>query len=338
MRFLLTCAAMVCATSLPAQTDQASPLDRTVSLAVARVPLKDALSEVARRAGVRIAYSGRVVPLDRQVSAQLAGVPVRAALDVLLDGTSAIPTLDESGQILLVSRGRGRRQTGSVSGTVRDAGTSAPIASANVTIVGTRWSAATDAAGHFAIADVAPGRYRVRARALGYTPSDTTTLVQDGQETVVELGLKASAIELNPIVAIGYDTLRRRDLTGAVASVRAEDFKTAAAPTVTLSSGLQGKAAGVQVTTNSGMPGVGLRVHVRGNGSISANGEPLYVIDGVPAEQGSSSSDPKSNPLMSVDPNEIASIDVLKDASATAIYGARGANGVVLITTRRGRA
>ena len=338
MRFLLTCAAMVCATSLPAQTGQTSPLDRTVSLAVARVPLKDALSEVARRAGVRIAYSGRVVPLDRQVSAQLAGVPVRAALDVLLDGTSAIPTLDESGQILLVSRGRGRRQTGSVSGTVRDAGTSAPIASANVTIVGTRWSAATDAAGHFAIGEVTPGTYRVRARALGYTPGDTTVTVQDGQETVVDVRVNASAIELNPIVAIGYDTIRRRDLTGAVVSVRAEDFKTEAAPTVTLSSGLQGKAAGVQVTSNSGMPGVGLRVHVRGNGSISATGEPLYVVDGVPAEQVSNSTDPKNNPLMSIDPNEIAGIDVLKDASATAIYGARGANGVVLITTRRGHA
>jgi TonB-linked SusC/RagA family outer membrane protein len=338
MRFLIMCGATIFATGLSAQTDQPSPLDRTVSLAVRRVPLKDALSEVARRAGVRIAYSGRVVPLDRQVSAQLDGVPVRTALDALLDGTSAVPTLDETGQILLVWSGRGHRQTGSISGTVRDAATTTPIAAASVTVVGTRWSGSTDAAGHFAIADVSPGSYRVRARALGYTPGDTTAVVQDGQETVVDVQLKASAIELNPIVAIGYDTLRRRDLTGAVVSVRAEDFKTEAAPTVTLSSGLQGKAAGVQVTSNSGMPGVGLRVHIRGNGSISANGEPLYVIDGVPAEQGSNSSDPKSNPLMSIDPNEIASIDVLKDASATAIYGARGANGVVLITTRRGQA
>src|SRR2546422_10394462 len=104
------------------------------------------------------------------------------------------------------------------------------------------------------------------------------------------------------------------------------------------SSGLQGKAAGVHVIDNSGMPGVGARVRIRGNGSINANSEPLYVIDGLPAEQGSNSTDPKSNPLMSVDPSEIQSIDVLKDASATAIYGARGANGVGLITTRRGQA
>src|SRR2546429_9479956 len=84
------------------------------------------------------------------------------------------------------------------------------------------------------------------------------------------------------------------------------------------------------------MPGVGIQVRVRGTGSITANTEPLYVIDGLPAEQGSNDTDPKANPLMSIDPNEIESIDVLKDASATAIYGARGANGVVLIRTKRG--
>src|SRR5205823_1156508 len=139
------------------------------------------------------------------------------------------------------------------------------------------------------------------------------------------------------VVAIGYGAADRRNLTGAVASVTAEQFETKAAPTVTLTAGLQGKVAGVQVTSNSGMPGVGIQVRVRGTGSITANTEPLYVIDGLPAEQGSNDTDPKNNPLMSVDPNEIESIDILKDASATAIYGARGANGVVLITTKRGR-
>jgi TonB-dependent starch-binding outer membrane protein SusC len=298
------------------------------------VSLKHALDEVARQAGVRIAYSGRVVPLKRPVSLRLDTAPVQAVLDTLLRGTGVASTLDRSGQILLIT---GTRQTGSIAGTVRDASSGAPLPSARVAVVGTRFSAETRADGQYAIADVPPGNRRLRVRALGYTPMDTAVAVQDGQETVVDLGLQRSAIELNPVVAIGYETIRKRDLTGAVVSVRAEDFKTPAAPTVTLSTGLQGKAAGVQVTTNSGMPGVGLRVRVRGSGSIAANSEPLYVIDGVPAEQGSSSSDPKSNPLMSIDPNEIESIDVLKDASATAIYGARGANGVVLITTQRGQ-
>src|SRR5256714_8329377 len=173
---------------------------------------------------------------------------------------------------------------------------------------------------------------------LGYTAAAANVTVQDGAEAVADVQLARSAIELNPVVAVGYANVRKSDLTGAVSSVSAEEFATKAAPTVTLSSGLQGKAAGVHVIDNSGMPGVGARVRIRGTGSISANSEPLYVVDGLPAEQGSNSTDPKSNPLMSVDPSEIQSIDVLKDASATAIYGARGANGVVLITTRRGQA
>src|SRR6266567_1143943 len=302
MRFLITFAGMlvVAGVAVPAGAAQAPPpLDRTVTLALDRVSLKDALDEVVRQTGVRIAYSRRVVPLDRPVSVQLAAVRVEAALDTLLHGTGVASTVDRTGQILLVTDGNGSS---------RPAGT-----------------------------------YRLRARMLGYSAVDTSAVVAEGQQSVFDLQLKRSPIELNPVVAIGYATVQKRDLTGAVGSITADQFATKAAPTVTLSGGLQGKIAGVEVTSNSGMPGVGIRVRVRGTGSISANSEPLYVIDGLPAEQGAGGNnddarDPKTNPLMSLDPNEIESIDVLKDASATAIYGARGANGVVLISTKRGRA
>src|SRR5437867_5040200 len=319
-----------------------SPLDRTVTLALERVPLKAALDAVARQTGVRIAYSRRVVPLDRPVSVQLDAVRVEAALDTLLHGTGVAPTLDVPGRSLVFTEpartGLAALQTGSVTGTVRDAGSGAPLAAVTVTVVGTRFSGASQTDGRYAISGVPPGSYRIRVRMLGYTAALTSVTVQDGAQAVADVQLARSAIELNPVVAIGYANVRKSDLTGAVSSVSAEAFATKAAPTVTLSSGLQGKAAGVHVIDNSGMPGVGARVRIRGNGSINANSEPLYVIDGLPAEQGSSSTDPKSNPLMSIDPSDIQSIDVLKDASATAIYGARGANGVVLITTRRGQA
>src|ERR1700716_775821 len=117
------------------------PLDNTVTIALERVSLKNALDEVARRAGVRIAYSRRVVPLERSVSLRLDAVPVRVALDQLLQGTGAVPTVDRSGQILLVSDapgGRARRQTGSIEGTVRDAASGTPLLNARVTLVGTR--------------------------------------------------------------------------------------------------------------------------------------------------------------------------------------------------------
>jgi len=347
MRFLITVTGILVAVGTPTaaraaawQVEVRPPLDDTVTIALERVSLKNALDEVARRAGVRIAYSRRVVPLERSVSVRLDAVPVRVALDRLLQGTGAMPTVDGTGQILLVSDapdGRARRQTGSIVGTVRDAATNTPLLNARVALVGTRFSVETRADGQYTIADVPPATYRVRARLVGYVPAEASVTVQDGQQAVVDIALQQSAIELNPVVAIGYATVEKHDLTGAVSSLSANEFKAGAAPIVTLTTGLQAKAAGVQVTSNSGMPGAGLRVRVRGTGSISANSEPLYVIDGIPAEQGTSSSDPKANPLMSIDVDGIESIDVLKDASATAIYGARGANGVVLITTRRGQ-
>src|SRR5260221_441228 len=134
----------------------------------------------------------------------------------------------------------------------------------------------------------------------------------------------------------GYGTSSRREVTGAIASVSGEDMTLKAAPTSALSNALQGKAAGVQVTTNSGVPGAGASVRIRGTNSITANSEPLYVIDGIPAAQGTRSSDPTFNPLNSIDPSEIETIDILKHASATAIYAARGANGVVMVTTKHG--
>jgi len=348
MPFLITVSSILVMVGAPTvlsaaawQAEPRLPLDDTVTIALERVSLKDALDEVARRAGVRIAYSRRVVPLERAVSVQLDAVPVRVALDRLLQGTGAVPRVDRSGQILLVSDradARASRQTGSIAGTVRDAATGTPLPNARVALVGTRFGVESGPDGLYTIADVPAATYRVRVRLVGYTPAEASVTVQDGQRAVVDLALQQSAIELDPVVAIGYATVQKQDLTGAVASITANEFKAGAAPVLTLTNGLQAKAAGVQVTSNSGMPGAGLRVRVRGTGSISANSEPLYVIDGIPAEQGTSSSDPKANPLMSIDVDNIESIDVLKDASATAIYGARGANGVVLITTRRGQA
>ena len=138
-------------------------------------------------------------------------------------------------------------------------------------------------------------------------------------------------------MAIGYATVQKRDVTGAVASVNGEDLLVKAAPTTALSNALQGKAAGVEVLVNSGIPGSGASVHIRGTNSISANSEPLYVIDGIPAMQGTSSDDPTFNPISQLNPDDVESVEILKDASATAVYGSRGANGVVLVTTRRGQ-
>ena len=232
----------------------------------------------------------------------------------------------------------GGQQRGTISGTVTSQETGAPLAGAAVAVVGTRLEAAAGADGRYTIAQVPPGSYRVRARLIGYgSVVDTGVVVVAGQTATADIVLPQQAVQLETVVAIGYATIQKKDVTGAVASASGEDVLLKAAPTSALSNALQGKAPGVQVLVNSGIPGAGASVRVRGSASITANSEPLYVVDGLPAMQGTGSDNPTYNPLNEIDPNDVESVQILKDASATAVYGSRGANGVILINTKRGQ-
>ena len=216
-------------------------------------------------------------------------------------------------------------QAGRITGVVTSSDAGRPLEGVRVVIVGTRMAAATRADGRYVIAGVPAGTYQVRASMLGFAPRSMASVgVAGAGGATADFRLDPQAQNIEKVVVTGYGTSSRRELTGAIASVSGEDLTVKAAPTSAISNALQGKAAGVQVTTNSGVPGAGASVRVRGTNSITANSEPLYVIDGIPAAQGARSSDPTFNPLNSIDPNDIESIDILKDASATAIYGARG--------------
>src|SRR5256885_3419137 len=171
----------------------------------------------------------------------------------MLNGTGVASPHDRTGQILLVPDGSARRaarQSGSISGTVKDSPTGAPVADAVVSVVGTAFTAKTGADGRFTITGVPAGSYRIRVRTLGYTAALVSVTVQDGEQAVADVQLARSALELNPVVAIGYANVRKSDLTGAVSSGSTEEVASNGAPTVTLSSGLQGKAAGVHVIDN----------------------------------------------------------------------------------------
>jgi TonB-dependent starch-binding outer membrane protein SusC len=228
------------------------------------------------------------------------------------------------------------QQAGSIAGVVTSE-LDRPLSGAEVSLAEGPQATLTVADGRYLLAGVPVGEHVVRARFLGYGVAEVTVNVVAGEVAIANFRMRPQAIELDRLVVTGYGTQVRRELAGAVASVSGEDLMVRGAPTVTVSSALQGRAAGVSVVTNSGIPGAGASVRVRGTNSISANSEPLYVVDGVPATQGTTSDDPTQNPLNTINPNDIESIDILKDAAATAIYGARGANGVVLITTRRGQ-
>lgn len=163
-----------------------------------------------------------------------------------------------------------------------------------------------------------------------------------GAENTINVTLVTDISQLDEVVIVGYGTQSRRDVTGAITTINTETIERTA--NATIEQALNGKIAGVNILSSDGAPGSGIRVRIRGGTSINANNEPLYVIDGMPIEVDYSVSDgpaevegPSTSPLANLDPNSIASINVLKDASAAAIYGARGANGVVIITTKSGR-
>ncbi|HEX2095520.1 MAG TPA: SusC/RagA family TonB-linked outer membrane protein, partial [Longimicrobiaceae bacterium] len=234
--------------------------------------------------------------------------------------------------------------TGRITGTVT-AG-QAPLSGAAVVVTGTERRAVSGPDGRYTIIGVAPGTHQLRASMIGHGNSVQAVTVAAGETATVNFQLTAEAVQLEGIVAVGYGSQRRRDVTGAVASVSPEALEKT--PVASLDQMLQGTAAGVQVTQASSAPGGGISVRVRGSSSITGNSEPLYVIDGFPIENDPEAASPgdggratasvPSNPLAALNPADIESIQVLKDASATAIYGARGANGVVIITTKKGRA
>ncbi len=166
---------------------------------------------------------------------------------------------------------------------------------------------------------------------VGYTAKD---VLVSGALTNLAVVLTASPQGLNEVVVVGYGTQRREDVTGSIASVTAKEIATT--PVTGLDQAMQGRAAGVQVSQNSGAPGGSVSIRIRGTGTVTGSAEPLYVVDGIPFYSDADGSN--GNLLNTINPNDIASIDILKDASATAIYGSRGANGVVIITTKRGKA
>jgi len=225
-----------------------------------------------------------------------------------------------------------------VAGTITDARTGEPVAGAQVSIRDRGIGALTNAEGRYLISNLPEGRLEIRVLYIGYSPQSLTVEVPPDQTVVMDFQLTVQAIELEELVATGYATQTRREVSSAITTVNSVDLE---APAVaSIDAVLQGKAAGVQVTQNAGNPGNGITVRIRGSSSISASNMPLYVVDGMPIFRGDFSQigvgGQDLSAVTGVNPDEIESIAILKDAAAAAIYGSRGSNGVVLITTKRG--
>ncbi|GAA4456974.1 TonB-dependent receptor [Nibrella saemangeumensis] len=222
-----------------------------------------------------------------------------------------------------------RRVTGKV--TNAEDGTAVP--GVNIQLKGTNRGTQSDASGNYTINVPSAGGTLIFSFIGAVTQE-----VSIGNRTTVDVKLANDTRSLNEVVVVGYGTQQRRDLTGSQVTIKGDEI--ARLPVTTFETALQGRTPGVQITQGSGKLGAALQIRVRGAASISASNEPLYVLDGIPitSQDLNTTDNEKISPLSDIDPNDIESIEILKDASAAAIYGSRASNGVVLITTKRGKA
>ncbi|MDX1768400.1 MAG: TonB-dependent receptor [Arenibacter troitsensis] len=312
------------------------------------VPVEQVFSEIEAISEFRFLYESAQIDLDRRVTIHIKKRKISEVLALLFANTdTTYKTVDR--QVILTKKISTSispmlggvdpiKEVGSVqfqvSGVITDAD-NVPLPGANIVEKGTSNGVTADFDGNFSI-EVANENTTLVVSYIGYA---TKEILINGQSNISVI-LEEDAAGLDEVVVVGYGTVRKKDLTGSVSSVKGVDLEKT--PSNTFVQALQGKASGVDIRAASNAPGGGIRIRVRGTNSINASSQPLYVVDGFPIDNENTTPEAGGNraaasdPLTSISPGEIASIEVLKDASATAIYGARGANGVVIVTTKRG--
>lgn len=286
----------------------------------------DVLREIEESSNFRFFYIREQVEVEKQVTVTANGATVEQILDELFAGQGINYKVMDDNLVLLSpdkaisSMESLSSQQKTLTGKVTDQ-SGLPLPGVTVLVKGTTNGSVTNPDGIYTISGL-PENATLTFSFIGMKTQDVAV----GNQTTLDVTMTVDAIGIEEVVAIGYGTQKKSDLTGAVVSVSSEDMNMGGTVS-NAAQALQGRTSGVVVTQNSKAPGGSVSVRIRGSNSISSNNEPLYVVDGFPTSNGAD-----------INPNDIESMQILKDASATAIYGARGANGVILITTKRGKA
>jgi TonB-linked SusC/RagA family outer membrane protein len=336
---------------------------QNVTLSARNLPLKKVFREIEKQTGYTFFCNTALFDLAKPVNLNVKDVPLSEALErcfseeplsyyiqnktVFVTERSATP----HGQSMDPGRlSEQIPQATPIKGKITDE-QGEPLAGVTITVKGTKISTQSNIDGTFLL-NVPPDAKNLIVSFVGMQSQEVSL----GKKTDFEIRLRRSNTAMSDVVVIGYGTQRKQDVNGAISSVKREDI--ANIPMSSIDQLLQGKASGVDVQQNSGAPGSNVSVHIRGITSLSLSNEPLYVIDGVPmsgdanniaqsgrpvglsnkGQNGGGDGEASVSPLSTINPEDIASIDILKDASATAIYGSQASNGVIIITTKRGRA
>ncbi len=290
-----------------------------ITLKMQNKSVANVLEKIEHQSDFKFAYSIELIDMNRKVSVNVNSKSIDETLDIIFKDTDVIH-LQQGMHIMLYPKKLGslNAQQKVIVGNITDEN-GQPLPGVSVLIKGTLGGVTSNFDGNYSISDVPQGTHLI----FSYLGMQTQEVIVDNQ-TTINIIMKDDVFGLDEVVVVGYSTVKKRDLTGSISSIGANDL--AKAGTVNLAQAVQGKTSGVYITSVNGKPGGGVSVRIRGVGGIN-NSEPLYVVDGI-----------YGGNLSGINPSEIESIEILKDASSAAIYGSRGANGVVLITTKRGKA
>lgn len=298
----------------------AQGLNAQITFNASNKTIQQVIEIIENKADYSFFYTDKLTGLKKTISISANNESIETVLNKLFKGTDISYRIEPGKQVVLSTKSKSETTAlpnKRISGKITDR-QGEPLIGVSVTIEGSNQGTVTDTDGKYYLN--VPAGTVVRYSYIGYNPQT----IKIGSKDIYNISLSEDTQLLEEVVVIGYGLMKRKDITTAVSVVSTKDIDER--PIVSAAQALQGKAAGIQVVQPSGAPGTGLAIRVRGATSVQASNEPLYVVDGMP-----------SDGISSLSPGDIESMQVLKDASSAAIYGARAANGVVLITTKRGK-
>lgn len=310
----------------------------SVNINLTDKPLSAFIQSIELQTDFKFFYEQQQVDVQQHITVNVQNVSINAALEQALKNTNITYTISEKRILLIQKQNSTSLQSDKmveIKGQVTDK-SGIPVIGANILVKGSNLGCITDIDGNYSLK--VPAKSTIVVSYIGYTTQEVTLKGNNFQRIIMEEDSKM----LDDVVVVGYGTVKKRDLTGSVSSVKGDDLSLNGVSSI--GHALEGKAAGLYIRQNSAQPGGGLDILVRGAGSVNASNDPLYIVDGFPiakldqASGGDAKMDPGTQGILNfLNPNDVESIEVLKDASATSIYGARAANGVVIITTKRGK-
>jgi TonB-linked SusC/RagA family outer membrane protein len=308
---------------------------QTMSFVKKNTTIKEIFAEIRMQMGFNVVWPAEKFDESKTINVNFKNAPLSIVLDQTLDGQNISYAIKNKTIVLKASRSNELTHQEVISGVITNLIGNEPLKGVTVLLNGTSTATQTDANGRY---NIKASKGMLKFSFVGFAD----TLVNINGRSTINVMMIPTHLKLDEVVVVGYGSVKKRDLTGSVSTVKADVFDQSRQSSFVNS--MQGRVAGLQITSGSGEPGSGSKIIIRGANSLTGESRPLFVIDGVPVNESEApianskfGANSRRDPLNSINPADIVSVEVLKDASSTAIYGSRGANGVIIITTRQGK-